>query len=153
MRSLLVHAKAAKAVIAPKGAWTKRARQRGHSHCALGAIEEVLGLAPETAELDERGAALIVALARELGVREHAVYRTVFRGNFSKLCYISHCAAVVMKYNDARTTTQRKVLGLFQRVIDRLEGEAKHRRWRQQVRKLLKGATTTAMQPPEKVAA
>ena len=119
----------------------------------MGAIEEVLGLAPETAELDERGAALIVALARELGVREHAVYRTVFRGNFSKLCYISHCAAVVMKYNDARTTTQRKVLGLFQRVIDRLEGEAKHRRWRQQVRKLLKGATTTAMQPPEKVAA
>jgi hypothetical protein len=153
MRSLLAHAKAAKAVITPKGAWTKCARQRGHSHCALGAIEEVLGLAPETAELDDRGAALIMALARELGVREYATYRRAFRGYFSKLCYITHCAAVIMKFNDARTTTQRKVLGLFQRVIDRLEGEAKHRRGRQQVRQLLKGATTTAMQPLANVAA
>jgi hypothetical protein len=153
MRSLLAHAKAAKAVITPTGAWTKRARQRGDSRCALGAIEEVLGLAPETAELDERGAALIIALARELGVREHAAYRAAFRGYFSKLCYVSHCAAVVMKYNDARTTTQRKVLGLFQRVMNRLEGEAKHRRWRQQVRQLLNGATAKAMHAPEKVAA
>ncbi|MGA8610637.1 MAG: hypothetical protein WB760_02765 [Xanthobacteraceae bacterium] len=119
----------------------------------MGAIEEVLDLAPETAELDERGAALIVALARELGVREHAAYQAAFHGYFSKLCYVVHCAAVVMKYNDARTTTQRKVLGLFQRVVDRLEGEAKHCRSRQQVRQLLHGATTKAMQPLEKVAA
>jgi hypothetical protein len=153
MRSLLAHAKAAKAVITPKGVWTKRARQRGHARCALGAIEEVLGLAPETAELDERGAALIIALARELGVRDHAAYRTAFRGYFSKLCYVSHCAAVIMKYNDARTTTQRKVLRLFKRVIARLETEAKHRRARQQVRQLLNNAGTKAMQPPEKVAA
>src|ERR1700683_5262716 len=67
MRSLLVHAKAAKAVITPKGAWTKRARQRGNAHCALGAIEEVLCLVPETAELDGRGAALIIALPSPVG--------------------------------------------------------------------------------------
>jgi hypothetical protein len=153
MRSLLAHAKATKAVITPKGVWTKRARHRGNALCALGAIEEVLGLAPDTADLDERGAALIVALARELGVREHAAYQAAFHGYLSKLCYVVHCAAVVMKYNDARTTTQRKVLGLFQRVIARLEGETKHRRWRQQVRQLLNGATAKAMHAPEKIAA
>jgi hypothetical protein len=152
MRSLLAHAKAAEAVITPKGAWTKRARQRGDAHCALGAIEEVLGLAPETAELDERGAALIVALAQELGVREHAAYQAAFHGYFSKLCYVVHCAAVVMKYNDARTTTQRKVLRLFQRVIARLEDEAKHCRSRQQVRQLLNDAIAKAIQPLRNVA-
>jgi len=149
MRSVLPHAKVAKAVITPKGAWTKRARRRGNAYCALGAIEQVLALAPETAELDERGATLIIALARELGVREHAACRAAFHGHFSKLCYVIHCAAVVMKYNDARTTTQRKVLGLFQRVIARLEAEAKHRRSRQQVRQLLSGAITKAIRPPE----
>jgi hypothetical protein len=153
MRNLLALAKAAKAVITPKGTWTKHARERGYTHCMLGAIEEALSLAPETAELDERGAALIKALARELGVREYAAYRAAFTGYFSDLCYITHCAAVIIKFNDAKTTTQHKVLGLFQRVIDRLEGEAKHRRWRQQVRQLLKGATTKAMQSPAKVAA
>jgi hypothetical protein len=148
MRSLLALAKRAKAIVTPKGAWTKHTRERGYAHCALGAIEKALGLAPETAELDERGAGLIKAMARELGVREHP-----FGGYVSNLCYITRCAAVIMKFNDARTTTQRDVLGLFQRVIDRLEGEAKHRRWRRQVRLLLKGATTTAMRSSEKVAA
>ena len=153
MRSLLVHAKAAKAVITPKGAWTKRARQRGNAHCALGAIEEVLGLVPETAELDERSAALIIALARELGVREYTAYRPASSGYFSKLCYVVHCAAVVMKHNDARTTTQRKVLRLFERVIARLEAEAKHRSSGQQVRQLLNRAITKPIQPLENVAA
>jgi hypothetical protein len=78
----------------PKGHGQNARANAATAHCALGAIEEALDLAPETAELDERGAALIVALARELGVRRHAAYRTAFRGNFSKLCYISHCAAV-----------------------------------------------------------
>ena len=153
MRSLLAHAKAAKAVITPKGSWTKRARQRGNAHCALGAIEEVLGLAPETAELDGRGAALIIALARELGVPEHAAYRSAFRGYFSKLCYVSHCAAAVMKYNDARATTQRKVLRLFQRVIARLEDETKHRHSRRQVRQVRRGATTKTVRRLQAVAA
>jgi hypothetical protein len=136
MCSLLAHAEAAKAVITPKGAWTKRARQRGNAHCALGAIEEVLGLVPETAELDGRGAALIIALARELGVLEYAAYHAASRGYFSKLCYVVHCASVVMKHNDARSTTQRTVLRLFERVIARLEAEAKHRRSGQQLRQL-----------------
>jgi len=156
MRSLLAHAKAAKAVIRPKGSWTKRARQRGNAHCALGAIEEVLGLTPETAELDGRGAALIIALARELGVPEHAAYRSAFRGYFSKLCYVSHCAAAVMKYNDARATTQRKVLRLFQRVIARLEDETKHRHSRRQVRQVRqvrRGATTKTVRRLQAVAA
>ena len=56
-----------------------------------------------------------------------------------------------LSVNDASTTTQRKVLGLFQRVIDRLDGGAERRRWRRQVRQLLKGAATTAMQSPEQV--
>ena len=152
MRNLLALAEAAKAVVTPKGAWTKHTRERGYAHCILGAIEEALGLAPETAELDERGAALIKALARELGVREPAAHRAAFGGYVTNLCYVTRCATVIMKFNDARTTTQRKVLGLFQRVIDRLEDEAKHRSRRRRVRRLLKTVTPT-MQSPEAVAA
>lgn len=58
----------AKAVITGQGKWTKDERDDGDgAHCALGAIEEALGLQHETAENHPQASKLVVEMALQQG--------------------------------------------------------------------------------------
>lgn len=132
---LLDLALAAKDVITGPGKWARHNRDDGKGgHCAMGAIEEALGVRHigRGAENNPLAKQLVVRLGRLINPK-------IRHDDESKLVEV--CAGRVMRFNDQGS--QRKVLNLFQRAADQLKQEYDSRRYKRQVNAMLREAAKT----------
>lgn len=151
--NLLNLAKEAKQRITEKNTWTIGARHKlnesgkGASVCALGAIEDSVGVEDGEAENDSLARELIYRMGRLLGVDSYKDWKDA-RFNVDKDDYLAECVEVVESFND--NGTQRRVHGLFTRVATVIRREYAERRQKRLARQIMRDAIASAKKTPAK---